>query len=115
MIRLLDEEEHLRSEQKKLLNKLEQKQILSREKIEQYSWESESDNQVRETAMAANSTIKEELKIKGEKNKAEEEQKYEEERKLARGTCRKHEKNKKKNEEEEEYYCRQVHGKERQE
>ena len=35
LIRLLDEDEHLRSEQRKLLNKLKQKEVPSREKIEQ--------------------------------------------------------------------------------
>ena len=35
LIRLLDEEEHLRSEQDGLLNKLKQKKVLHREKIEQ--------------------------------------------------------------------------------
>ena len=46
LIRLLDEEEHQRGDQRELVNKLEQKQVLNGEKIEQDEQESELHNQV---------------------------------------------------------------------
>ena len=76
LIRLLDEEEHLRSEQRELLNKLEWKQVLNREKIEKDMQKSELDNQVGEAVVVVSPTIKEESRIKEEKNEAEEEQRW---------------------------------------
>ena len=61
MIRLLDEEESLRCEQRDMLNNLEQKQVLSREKIEQDAWESELDNQIGDVVVGVSSTIRKSL------------------------------------------------------
>ena len=69
LTRLLDEEEHLRSEQRQLLNRLEQKQVLNREKIEQDKLELY--NQEGEVVIGISSKIKEGSRTKEEKNEAE--------------------------------------------
>ena len=105
LIRLLDEEEYQRCEQRDFLNKLKQKQVLSREKIKQDTQELESDNQVGELVVGVSSMIKTEPRIKKEKNKAEKEQKWDEEREeeLARETYRKA-REEKQDENEDKYY-----------
>ena len=84
LIELLDEGQHLRTEQGELLSKFKQKQVLNRGKIEQDTWELESDNQVEETVISVCSAIKEDPRIE-EKSEADKEMKWEErEKELAR-------------------------------
>ena len=75
LIRLPGEGKHLRSEQRELLNKLKQKQVLNREKVQHYMKEPELDNQVGEVVVGVSSTMKVEPRIKEEKYEGEEEQK----------------------------------------
>ena len=51
LIRLLHKEEYLRSKQKEILNMLEWKYVLNREKVNQDMWESGLDNQVGEAVL----------------------------------------------------------------
>ena len=67
LITLLDEDEHLGSEQRELLNKLEWEQLLNSEKTEQGTQDSELDNKVGEAVVGISPTIKDESRIKEEK------------------------------------------------
>ena len=64
LTRLLNEKKHLRNEQRELLSKLEQKQALGREKVEQDMQESG------EATVYGSPTTNNELRVKEEKNKA---------------------------------------------
>ena len=80
-VELLDEEEYLRSEQGELLTKLEWKQVLNGEKIEQDMLESELNNLVVGSVVFFSQMIKEESRTKEEKGEAEEEQRWEQKKK----------------------------------